>query len=214
MVDAERVSTQTRVLGLFADLLEYPLEDMDIAATARECRALVALESPPAAELIDRFIAFVERTPRDTLEEIFGATFDLNASCHPYVGYHMFGESYHRSLFMLELKERFRERGFDCGLELPDHLGVILRFLTICDDAELRDEIAREAVLPTLGPMTLAPETAPVLDEGEGAPPEVFDIGTDYRNVLQALQLVLEARYGAARLIDPVPVPDPERLVS
>jgi nitrate reductase molybdenum cofactor assembly chaperone NarJ/NarW len=214
MVAAERMSKETRTLGLFAELLEYPRPDLDVAATARELRGLIAHESAEAAALLDEFIEFAQGAPRDTIEEIFSATFDLNASCHPYVGYHMFGESYHRSLFMLELKKRFRSQGFDHGIELPDHLGVLLRFLSTCQDAELRDEIAKEAVLPTLDAMTHAPESAPVLEEGEGAAPEVFDIGTDYRRVLQALQFVLQARYGASRRLEPVPLPDPERLVS
>lgn len=214
MVAPESMTTKTRILGLFADLLEYPRSDLDIAATARECRELVAEESPEAAALLDEFVAFAERTPRDTIEEIFSATFDLNASCHPYVGYHMFGESYPRSLFMLELKERFRSQDFDQGIELPDHVGVLLRFLSVCGDPELRDEIARDAVLPTLDPMTLAPESAPVLEENEGEPPEIFDVGTEYRRVLQALQAVLKTRYGAPQKLDRVPLPDPERLVS
>jgi len=203
-----------RVLELFADLLEYPRPDLDVAATARECRELLAQESPEGAALLGEFVAFAERTPRDTVEEIFSATFDLNASCHPYVGYHMFGESYPRSLFLVELKERFRNKDFDQGVELPDHVAVMLRFLSMCGDAELRDEIARDAILPTLGPMTLAPESAPPIEEGEGEPPEVFDIGTDYRRVLQALQCVLKARYGPPQQLQTVPLPDPERLVS
>ncbi len=208
------MTSQTRILELFADLLDYPRPDLDIPAAARECRALVVEESPDAAAMLDEFIGFAERTPRDTIEEIFSATFDLNASCHPYVGYHMFGESYPRSLFMLELKERFRGQNFDPGIELPDHIGVLLRFASVCNDDALRDEVIRDAVLPTLGPMTLAPESAPVLDEGEGAAPEVFDVGTDYRRILQALQFVLQARYGAPAKLKPVPVPESERLVS
>jgi nitrate reductase delta subunit len=213
MVAAER-QLGTRIFGLFADLLEYPSPDLDVARTARECRDLVRDASPEAVVLLDEFISFAERTPRDTIEEIFSATFDLNASCHPYVGYHMFGESYPRSLFMVELKDLYRSYNFSHGLELPDHLGVLLRFLSTCDDAEARDEIARDAILPTLGPMTLAPETTPALTEGEGAPPEVFDVGMDYRRVLLALQSVLEVYYGAPRQLAPVPLPDPERLVS
>lgn len=214
MVSSERMSTQTRILELFADLLEYPHSELNIGASARRCSALVAQESPQAAAFLDDFAVFAERTPRDTIEEIFSATFDVNASCHPYVGYHMFGESYPRSLFMLELKQRFRDHGFDQGIELPDHIAVLLRFACACDDAEMRDEISRDAVLPTLPLMTMVPESAPVLEEGEGAPPEVFDIGTDYRRVLQALQAIMTVWYGAPRLLNPVPIPDSERLVS
>jgi nitrate reductase delta subunit len=208
------MSTETRTLGLFADLLEYPRPGLDVAATARELRELVSGESPEAAALLDDFIAFVEGASRDTIEEIFSATFDLNASCHPYVGYHMFGESYHRSLFLLELKNRFREHDFDHGVELPDHIGVLLRFIATVDDAQLRDEIAKDALLPMMEPMTHAPESVPVLEEDEGEAPEVFDIGTDYRRVLQALQALLKARYGEAPRLEPEPLPDPERLIS
>jgi nitrate reductase molybdenum cofactor assembly chaperone NarJ/NarW len=214
MVATERIESETRIFGLFADLLEYPRPDLDVAQAARECRDLVAKQSSDAASLLDKFVSFAERTPPDLIEEIFSATFDLNASCHPYVGYHIFGESYPRSLFMLELKERFRNHNFDPGIELPDHIGTLLRFLSVCNDVELREEIARDAVLATLGPMTLAPESAPVLEEGEGEPPEVFDVGTDYRHVLLALQGFLQARFGEPHKVEPVPLPNSERLVS
>ena len=206
----EAASGAAQVLGLFAELLEYPRPGL--AETARECRALVAPESAEAAALLDEFAVFVERTPPDTVEEIFTATFDLNASCHPYVGYHMFGEAYKRSALMLELKERFREHNYDPGVELPDHIAVLLRFMSLCPDAELTSEIALEALLPTLEPMTVAPEAEPVDDDEEA--PEVFDLGDDYRRVLHALRLVLQARYGTPAEVQPVPLPDPSRLVS
>lgn len=206
----ETTTTESRVLGLFARLLEYP--HSGVAQTARDCRELIAAESAEAAALLGEFAAFAERTPQNTLEEVFTGTFDLNASCHPYVGYHMFGEAYKRSALLLELKERFREHGFDPGVELPDHIAILLRFMSVCPDAELVDEIAREALLPTLEPMTVPPEPEPV-DEGEEAP-EVFDMGDDYRRVLHALRLVLQARYGMPEEVQPIPIPDQERLVS
>ena len=206
----EIAANESRVLGLFADLLEYPRSD--VAQTARECRALVAPENAEAAALLGEFVAFAERTPHDTIEEIFTATFDLNASCHPYIGYHMFGEAYQRSALLLELKKRFRDHDFDPGVELPDHIAVLLRFMSICPDAEMTTEIAREALLRTLEPMTLVPEAEPV--EGDEEAPEVFDVGDDYRRVLQALRLVLQARYGAPEEVVPIPIPDAERLIS
>jgi nitrate reductase delta subunit len=206
----EGTTNESRVLGLFAELLEYPRSG--VAQTARDCRALIAAESAEAAALLGEFAAFAERMPHNTLEEIFTGTFDLNASCHPYVGYHMFGEAYKRSTFMLELQDRFREHEFDPGVELPDHLAVLLRFMSLCPDAELTTEIAREALLPTLEPMTSPPEAEPV-GEGEEAP-EVFDMGDDYRRVLHALRLVLQARYGMPEEVQPIPVPDQERLIS
>jgi nitrate reductase molybdenum cofactor assembly chaperone len=210
MVATESAANASRVLALFADLLEYPRSD--VAQTARECLALVAPEHAEAAVLLREFLAFAERTPADTIEEIFTATFDLNASCHPYIGYHMFGEAYQRSALLLELKDKFRDYAFDPGTELPDHIAVLLRFMSICTDLEMTTEIAREALLRTLAPMTQVPESDPV-EEGEELP-ELFDVGSDYRRVLQALGLVLQARYGAPEDLEPIPIPDPEYLVS
>lgn len=210
MVAVEATTNDSRVLELFAELLEYPRPG--VAQTARECRTLIASESAEAAALLGEFAAFAERTPHNTVEEIFTATFDLNATCHPYVGYHMFGEAYKRSALMLELQDRFREHGFDPGVELPDHIAVLLRFMALCPDTELTNEIARDALVPTLEPMTAAPEAEPV-EEGEEAP-EVFDMGDDYRRVLHALRLILQARYGTPEEIQPIPLPDPELLVS
>ena len=210
MVAVEATTNDSRVLELFAELLEYPRPG--VAQTARECRTLIASESAEAAALLGEFAAFAERTPHNTVEEIFTATFDLNATCHPYVGYHMFGEAYKRSALMLELQDRFREHGFDPGVELPDHIAVLLRFMALCPDTELTNEIARDALVPTLEPMTAAPEAEPV-EEGEEAP-EVFDMGDDYRRVLHALRLILQARYGMPEELQPIPLPDPELLVS
>jgi nitrate reductase molybdenum cofactor assembly chaperone NarJ/NarW len=208
---ADGSAREPRVLELFAELLEYP--HPRIAEAARECAELVAAENPEAGALLAEFASFAERTPHDTLEEVFTATFDLDATCHPYIGYHMFGEDYKRSALMLELKNLFREYGFDCGMELPDHVAVLLRFMSICPDTELITEIAREALVRTLDPMTVEPEAEPV-EEGEEVPPVLFDLGDNYRRVLHALRLVLQARYGLPAETQAIPLPDPERLVS
>lgn len=210
MVAAELTTPASRVLTLFADLLEYP--SSGLAQTARECARIIAHESPEAATRLEEFAAFVERTPRNTLEEVFTATFDLNASRHPYVGYHMFGEAYKRSVLLLELKERFRAHGFDSGSELPDHIAVLLRFMALCPDEELITELVREAILPTLEPMMVAPEAEPVGPDEEAPVP--FDIGDDYSRVLRALQLILVERYGPPAELEVIPLPDESRLVS
>ena len=210
MVAAEDSVRQARVLELFAELLEYP--HPGIAKTARECAEQVAPENPEAAVMLGEFASFVERTPHDTLEEVFTATFDLDATCHPYIGYHMFGEDYKRSALMLELKDLFRQYDFDSGIELPDHVAVLLRFMAKCPDLELTAEIGREALVRTLEPMTTEAEPEPA-EEGE-IPPVLFDLGDNYRRVLTALRLVLQARYGLPAERENIPLPDPERLVS
>jgi len=210
MVAAEDTARMSRVLELFAELLEYP--HPGLAKSARECVVQVTPESAEAAALIDDFASFVERTPHDTLEEVFTATFDLDARCHPYIGYHLFGEDYKRSALMLELKDLFRKHDFEAGIELPDHVAVLLRFMSVCPDQELVTEIGREALVRTLEPMTVEAEPDPA--EEDEVPPVLFDLGDKYRNVLRALRLVLQTRYGSPSETISIPIPDPQRLVS
>lgn len=142
-----------RILELFADILDYP--GPGLASKARECEGLLADAVPEAAGLLARFVSFVEETPLERLEEVFTGYFDLNPVCHPYVGYHLFGESYKRSQFLLTLKRLYREHGFEIGdAELPDRISVMLRFLSQCgDDALVRDTVV-EGVLPAIEHMT------------------------------------------------------------
>jgi nitrate reductase molybdenum cofactor assembly chaperone NarJ/NarW len=211
MVARDGATDRSRVLGLFAELLDYPRPGL--AQKADECRALVARDCADAAALLAEFAAFAERTPHAAIEEIYTGTFELNASCHLYVGYHMFGEAYKRSAFLLELKARFRAHNFESGVELPDHISVLLRFMSLFPDAELTNELVRDALLPTLEPMAGAPDAEPI-EEGMEDAPEGFGMGDDYRRVLQALRLILLVRYGVPEEVQPIPLPDPARLVS
>ncbi len=174
-------TTRRRALQLLADALEYPRPGL--LETVRECAALLAADNPGAAACLREFCAFVEETPRGRLEELYTGTFDLNAACYPYVGYHLFGESYKRSIFMVELNERYRAHVFPVTGELPDHLTVLLRFLAVCDDAALSEELICEALLPALERMEANGGAA-------GGAEERARPG--YGLVLQALRLALQ----------------------
>jgi nitrate reductase molybdenum cofactor assembly chaperone len=184
--DGDRV----RIVGLLADLLDYP--QPGLAASARECRGLVADECPAAAALLDVFAADVEATTIAHMEELYSGAFDLDtlsefaATCYPYVGHHLLGETYRRSRFMVGLLERYQAHGFEvAGGELPDHVLVMLRFLACCDDHELSEELVGEALLPALARMTRDGEEAGL--EGEGG-------RRVYLRVLEAVRLVLRDR--------------------
>ncbi len=181
MVTAD-VITERRLFLLFADLLDYP--GPRVAEAASECQALVAPRSREAAALLGRFRAFAEQTPLARLEEVYTGTFDLDAACHPYVGYHLFGETYKRSVFLVGLRERYRKIGYTDGGELPDHLVVVLRFLAVTDDAILAEEIVREALLPALDRMAGGKDADP---EEAGHEPKP----KHYQPVLRALHLAL-----------------------
>lgn len=172
-----------RVLRLFAQILEYP--QAGLIGAVRECQALASMTSPQAAALLGQFAAFVEKAPLGRLEEVYTGSFDLDAACHPYVGYHLFGESYKRSVFLLGLKERYRAHGFDATDELPDHIAVMLNFLATCGDAALAGELIHEALVPALEPMAGQGDAAE-------AQPKQRNGGRNYQQVLQALRLVLQ----------------------
>lgn len=172
---------------LFADLLEYPREGL--GGSARECATLLAPRHPEAAARVGELAAFAELAPRGRLEEAYTETFDLNAACHPYVGYHLFGESYKRSALLVGLRQRYRACGVEIGNELPDHVVMVLRFLSAQDDADLARELIGDALLPALERM-VAKTAEPAAD---GAPPP--DAAGDweiYRGVLDALRAVLQ----------------------
>lgn len=139
------------IICLFADMLEYP--QSDLLKVVQECESEVATINPEAVAMLVEFREFVERTPLNRLQEIYSSTFDLNATSCLYAGYHLFGESYERSVFLLGLKERYNSYGFALKNELPDHLSVLLRFIAMCDKTDVRDEIINEALLPVLSLM-------------------------------------------------------------
>lgn len=179
-------SLDPRVFELFADLLAYPR--LDLGPSAEQCAVLLAEQVPEAAPLLRAFSAFAASTPPARLEEIYTGLFELDASHHPYVGYHLFGESYKRSAFLVGLKERYRHYGIACGTELPDHVAIILRFLAVNEDLEETQELIGEALYPALGRMAKGRTE----DPPDPDVPQPVDPGAAYQGLLRALALLLE----------------------
>ena len=164
------------VLELLAGILEYPRADM--GTQVLECEKRAAAARIPT-EHLEEFRGFVEGTPFETLEEIYAAAFDLSARWSPYVGYHLFGDGYARSAFLVGLRERYASRGFTFGSELADHISVMLRFVGSCEDASLRAELVGDALLPTVRRMA---------EDMEASPAEP---GSQYLPVLRTLETAL-----------------------
>jgi nitrate reductase delta subunit len=160
-----------------ADLLDYPTAELP--QQARACVGPAAEVNPEAARLLGHFCDWVEQAPLPRLEETYTSTFDLQAVCYPYVGYHLFGESYKRGIFMAQLNEGYRERGFSAGNELPDHVAVVLRFLASAADGDFSQALLREGLIPALDKMR----------EAFGDPN-----GNPYAELIHALSLVLTGK--------------------
>lgn len=182
MVVVNSETAYRRMLELFADILDYPQEN--IVQQVQECETLVSASNPEAADLLRQFRNVVEETPNGRLEEIYTGIFDLDSDCHPYVGYQLFGDSYERSVFLVGLKQRYRSSGFETSEnELPDRLSVLLRFLSMSGDGSLSQEIIDEGLVPALDKMARETE-----EQTEERIPRASD---PYRQVLQALRSVL-----------------------
>jgi nitrate reductase molybdenum cofactor assembly chaperone len=186
MVSLAVTPKRTEIVALLADLVDYPAPEL--AERGLACRELLA-EVPAAAILLDAFLADLERLDPGRIEELYSSAFDLDtlsahdATCYPYVGHHLLGESYRRSRLMVWLLERYGEQGFEVDRrELPDHLLVMLRFLARCRNDELASELVGEAILPALARMTQDGEAAVL--EGESA-------RRIYLRVLEAVRLAL-----------------------
>jgi nitrate reductase molybdenum cofactor assembly chaperone len=184
------VAEKQPIFLLFARLFDYPTPGL--ARAARECARLVEPFTAEAATSLSGFADFAEKTSLGHLQEIYTGAFDLKAAFQPYVGYHLFGDTYNRSPFLVGLTQRYRDQGFSVEKELPDHLAVMLRFLSKCTDAVLADELIQEALLPALRRMTHANTEDQKDSEEIGVPIEQEAGQNIYLALLQALQGTLQ----------------------
>jgi nitrate reductase delta subunit len=165
------IERQKQVLDAFAELLTYPATDP--TPVARRCRDLVA--SHDSAKELSRFVARAEKARPHELEELFSSTFELDPACAPYVGHHLCGEGPQRGVFLAKLGDVYRQDGFAGGTpkgELPDHVSVVLRYLSAVPGGSARQALLDHGLVPALDKMLAAP----------------FDPDNAYRSVLAALR--------------------------
>jgi len=163
-----------RLYQLLANVIDRP--GPDLSQRIDECITLLRpLHGRPAA-LLKEIRAFLRKTSVDTMGEIYTKTFHLDGACYLSVGYHLFGDGNHHGMFQAGLKELYQVYGFSPEIELPDHLGVMLRFLARDEDKEERDELVSLSILPALKKMMMG----------------FRDEGNPYKKVLQALLLLLQ----------------------
>ena len=174
------------VFALFAGMLDYPCGET--LESASECARILSESVPEAARLVKSFADFLATSPQGRIEEVYVSMFDMNVTHAPYLGYHLFGETYKRSSFMISLRERYSDSGFRyTGVEMPDHIAVLLQFLSLNNGPKVDESLVRDALLPALRKMVAAKPLK------KSAYPARVKPYTDVEN---ALLLVLEQRYG------------------
>jgi nitrate reductase delta subunit len=161
---------------LFAEILDYPSAQQ--AACIQDCDARLTRESPESAELLQRFQASKESVRLGRLQEAYTSIFDMQPECTLNLGYQLFGDDWRRSIFLFKLKEIYQANAFDTSCELPDHLCILLRFLSARDGTNEASELVDDCLIPALSRM------AGSVQLGESS----------YRWVLKALLLWLQKK--------------------
>ena len=128
-----------------AKLAEYPRGDLP--AVADQCLALAGGDLQRA---LQEFRSRAEQLGVPRMQELYIETFDFRPETSAYVGHHLFGEDIRRSLFLAQLRQRYREAGLEEAGELPDHLANLLRFLAAIAEGEERSELIRDCLVPAL----------------------------------------------------------------
>ncbi len=172
-------------LTALSALLEYPGADLPERVRAAE-QAIGEVGDATQAHLTRFAPTLLSLSPTDR-EELFTGTFDVTPACVPYVSIHLFGEEhFKRGEMMAALLARYRQEAFDPHGELPDHLGVLLRFAATVSEAERR-ELTEFCLSKPVDRMIAALNPA-----------------NPYRALLEAVRALLEAMYPG---LQPPPTP-------
>lgn len=142
------LSDHRTLCGFFAELLSYPRTGLH--DTAAICRDRLSERYPEAASALEIFQQWCRAETLARQEEVYTATFDLQPQCCPYVGYQLFGEGKQRPMFLVKLQQCYREHGYVCRGELPDHLSEMLYFLADTEDEATRRVLIADGLLPAL----------------------------------------------------------------
>jgi nitrate reductase delta subunit len=187
------IAQKQKLLGHFAGILSYP--DADLREQLRVAETEVTEVHPEAGALLANFGTAIKEMTPERVEEIYTIIFDLNAVCHPYIGYQIFGETYRRSVFLVGLKEHYRTHSFVApDNELADRLSLMLEFVSECSDQERVVDIIQFGFAPSLAKMTR--EKEPTIQEPEQKEKE----NNPYAHVLKALQIVLDVELPSPEL--------------
>jgi nitrate reductase delta subunit len=137
----------TRTLKALSALLSYPSEALQ--AVAPEIGVAIQAEgllSPGGRAALEPLLDTLWTRDVYELEETYVFLFDRSRSLSLNLFEHVHGESRDRGQAMVDLLETYRAGGFELGgAELPDHLPVLLEFLSTRPLAEARETLADAA---------------------------------------------------------------------
>jgi nitrate reductase delta subunit len=178
-------------------LLTYPTADLQAAISdIRQTLAQEGLVKPSQLAALEPLLASLATGDLYDLQERYVLLFDRSRTLSLNLFEHIHGESRDRGGAMVDLLETYRAGGFDLvGSELPDHLPVLLEFLSTQDASQARAILAdaghiilalserltrRESVyapvlaaLVTLGHVQSTPEAEALLSQTDDDPEDL-----------------------------------------
>lgn len=185
---SNELNSPARRYELFADILAYPASA--IYDRSREYVSALATTDDTVCTELKKFFRTAEEISLSRLEEIYSRTFDLQAVCVPYAGCHLFGEDPARGMFMVKLGALYRSRNVKWDGELPDHISVMLRFLSVSDGGEERQELIDYCLIPSVRKMVKC----------------FRENDNPYQGILKAVLLALEEEGRDAQCTDESPM--------
>lgn len=124
-------------------LLTYPGHDLQQAIPAIREVLAAGVVSPAGVAALKPLLVSLESGDLYDLQERYVLLFDRSRTLSLNLFEHVHGESRDRGGAMVDLLETYRAGGFDLvGSELPDHLPVLLEFLSTRPQVEAREILA------------------------------------------------------------------------
>jgi nitrate reductase molybdenum cofactor assembly chaperone NarJ/NarW len=144
---ARRSSSSHENLRALSALLTYPTADLQAAVPAIRESLAEGLLPPAQVAALEPLLRDLETGDLYDLQERFVLLFDRSRTLSLNLFEHIHGESRDRGGAMVDLLETYRAGGFDLqGPELPDHLPVLLEFLSTRPPAEARAILAMPGI--------------------------------------------------------------------
>lgn len=109
-------------------LLDYP--DERLVELLPVLRGSAAGLPDEVREPLGRFLEHAGATPLPALQADYVDTFDVTRRCALHLTYFLHGDTRKRGAALVQIKQAYRQAGVevDEGVELPDHLCVVLEF--------------------------------------------------------------------------------------
>ena len=122
-------------LALISIALAYPDRDL-LEARPEIVAAAAGLPASAAVTALREFLRWWAAEPPADLERRYAETFDFSRRTALDLTYYTYGDRRQRGLALLALRRRYSAAGLEFeGVELPDHLPVVLEFAALAPEA-------------------------------------------------------------------------------